>query len=64
MGNESSALVDESTPPQTLEARTIEAVAKYIRERDVRRIVVMVGSVRLVPLLDIYIHTSPCMDMI
>jgi len=64
MGNESSALVDESTPPQTLEARTIEAVAKYIRERDVRRIVVMVGSVRLVPLLDIYIHTSACMDMI
>ncbi|KAL2217746.1 NAD-dependent deacetylase sirtuin-2 [Thermoascus aurantiacus ATCC 26904] len=44
MGNESSALVDESTPPQTLEARTIEAVAKYIRERDVRRIVVMAGA--------------------
>ncbi|KAL2002627.1 hypothetical protein VTN02DRAFT_6335 [Thermoascus thermophilus] len=41
MGNESSTLVDEKTPPQTLEARNIESVAKYIREKNVRHIVVM-----------------------
>lgn len=44
MGNEASTLVDENTPPQTLEARNIESVAKYIREKNVRHIVVMVGS--------------------
>lgn len=44
MGNESSIVVDEETPPQTLEGRNIEAVAKYILEKDVRRIVVMVRA--------------------
>ncbi|KAA8649986.1 hypothetical protein EYZ11_007264 [Aspergillus tanneri] len=44
MGNESSTLIDDATPPSALEARTLEAVAKYIREKDVRRIVVMVGA--------------------
>ena len=29
-------------PPTTLYARNIDAVAKYIKERDVKRIVVMV----------------------
>lgn len=43
MGNEPSTLVDEKTPPSVLEARNIEAVAKYIKEKHVRRIVVMVG---------------------
>jgi len=42
MGNEASTPVDESQPPQTLEFRTIESVAKYIKEKDVQRIVVMV----------------------
>lgn len=42
MGNEPSTLVDEKTPPSVLEARNIEAVAKYIKEKHVRRIVVMV----------------------
>jgi NAD+-dependent protein deacetylase SIR2 len=42
MGNESSIPVEENVPPQTLESRTIEAVAKYIKEKKVRRIVVMV----------------------
>jgi NAD-dependent histone deacetylase SIR2 len=43
MGNESSALMDESMPPETLESRSIESVAKYIQEKSIRRIVVMVG---------------------
>jgi NAD-dependent histone deacetylase SIR2 len=42
MGNESSTLVDENTHPSVLEARTVDAVAKYIKEKHVRRIVVMV----------------------
>jgi len=44
MGNESSTPVDEATPPTTLYARTVEAVAEYINEKDVKRIVVMVGA--------------------
>ncbi|PYI00828.1 SIR2 family histone deacetylase [Aspergillus sclerotiicarbonarius CBS 121057] len=44
MGNESSTMVDEHTPPTVLEARTIEAVAKYIEQRSVQRVVVMVGA--------------------
>ncbi|KAJ5585405.1 NAD-dependent protein deacetylase hst2-1 [Penicillium hispanicum] len=44
MGNEGSTLVDQSIRPSVLEARNIEAVAKYIKERKVRRIVVMVGA--------------------
>jgi len=44
MGNESSTPVDEDVPPATLESRTIEAVAQYIKEKDVRRIVVMTGA--------------------
>ncbi|KAL4760490.1 SIR2 family NAD-dependent protein deacylase [Aspergillus foveolatus] len=44
MGNESSTLVDEKTPPSVLEARTVEAVAKYVKEKPVRRVVVMVGA--------------------
>lgn len=44
MGNEPSTLVDEDTPPSALEARTLEAVAKYIKEKDDCRIVLMVGA--------------------
>ncbi|OJJ43288.1 hypothetical protein ASPZODRAFT_136508 [Penicilliopsis zonata CBS 506.65] len=44
MGNESSTVVDENTPTQVLEARNIDAVAKYIQEKNVRHIVVMVGA--------------------
>lgn len=43
MGNEASTPVDESTPPRVLERRDVESLAKYILERDVRSIVVMVG---------------------
>ncbi|GES64449.1 NAD-dependent deacetylase sirtuin-2 [Aspergillus terreus] len=44
MGNEPSTVVDENTPPSVLESRSIEAVAKYIKEKNVRNIVVMVGA--------------------
>lgn len=35
-------MVDESTRPSVLDARNIDAVAKYIKQRNVKRIVVMV----------------------
>jgi Asp/Glu/hydantoin racemase len=44
MGNESSTMVDDSVPPQTLSARTLEAVAELIKEDRVKRIVVMTGA--------------------
>lgn len=36
--------MDESTRPSVLEARSMEAVAKYIKQNDVKRIVLMVGA--------------------
>lgn len=42
MGNEESTVVDESTHPSVLGARNLQAVAQYIKEHDVKRIVVMV----------------------
>lgn len=44
MGNEESTMVDDSTRPSVLEARNTDAVAKYIKEHKVRRIVVMVRA--------------------
>lgn len=44
MGNESSTLIDEKTPPSVLEARTIEAIAKYVKQKPVKRVVVMVWT--------------------
>jgi len=41
MGNEAS-VVDDATRPSVLEARNIEAVAKYIKKNNVQKIVVMV----------------------
>ena len=49
MGNESSTPVDEATPPTTLRTRNIEAVAQYIKDKDVKKIVVMVRGSRIVP---------------
>jgi hypothetical protein len=43
MGNENSTPVDEATPPTTLYARNLDAVARYVKERDVKNVVVMVG---------------------
>ncbi|KAL4885352.1 DHS-like NAD/FAD-binding domain-containing protein [Aspergillus karnatakaensis] len=44
MGNESSTVIDQSTPPSVLDARTVDAVVKYIKENNVRKVVVMVGA--------------------
>lgn len=44
MGNEESRIVDPSTPPQTLNARSLEALAEYIKDGRAKQIVVMVSS--------------------
>jgi NAD-dependent histone deacetylase SIR2 len=44
MGNESSVPVEDDVPPATLKERTLEAVADYVKEKNVRRIVVMVRT--------------------
>ena len=44
MGNESSTPVDESIAPTTLIARNMDGVARYIKERDCKRIAVMTGA--------------------
>ncbi|KAL8833988.1 MAG: hypothetical protein Q9170_003990 [Blastenia crenularia] len=44
MGQEASAPVDESTPTQTLSARTLDAVASYIKDGRAQKIVVMTGA--------------------
>lgn len=45
MGNEESRVVDADTPPQTLKARTVEALAQYIKDGRARQIVVMVRHI-------------------
>lgn len=45
MGNESSTQVDEFARPLVLEGRNIEAVAKYVKQQNVKKVVVMVCSV-------------------
>lgn len=52
MGNEESTMVDDSTHPSVLEARNIDAVAKYIKQNKVRRIVVMVRTRKRLLLLE------------
>lgn len=44
MGQDSSTPIDESTPPDTLQSRTLDGIAKYINDGKAKRIVVMVGS--------------------
>ncbi|MCJ1309655.1 Sir2 histone deacetylase Hst2 [Agyrium rufum] len=44
MGQEQSTLIDESTPSQTLQARTVEAVARYIKDGRAKKIVIMTGA--------------------
>lgn len=44
MGQDGSTPVDEGTPPSTLETRTIDGVAKYIKSGKCKRIVVMTGA--------------------
>ncbi|KAH3906217.1 hypothetical protein HBH56_205300 [Parastagonospora nodorum] len=44
MGNEESRVIDPNTLPQTLKARTVEALAQYIKDGRAKRIVVMTGA--------------------
>lgn len=44
MGQESSSPVDESIPPKVLQSRTVEGVAKFIRDGRAKKIVIMVSS--------------------
>lgn len=43
MGQDASKLVDENTPPETLESRTVDSVAKFIKDGRAGKIVVMVS---------------------
>lgn len=45
MGQESSTMVDESVPPQTLKSRNLKGVADYIKSGKAKKIVVMVRVV-------------------
>jgi NAD-dependent histone deacetylase SIR2 len=45
MGQDESRVVDPSVPPTTLRARTLEALAEYIKDGRAQKIVVMVGAV-------------------
>jgi hypothetical protein len=58
MGNEESRVVDPDTPPQTLKARTVEALAQYIKDGRAKQIVVMVSS----PAYITSSHSSPTQD--
>ncbi|KAG9814693.1 hypothetical protein KCU68_g19498, partial [Aureobasidium melanogenum] len=44
MGQDGSSPVDESAPSKTLESRTLEGLAKYIKDGHAKRIVVMTGA--------------------
>ena len=43
MGNESSIPVADNVPPATLKERTLKGVVDYVKERNVRRVVVIVS---------------------
>nr|XP_023908649.1 NAD-dependent protein deacetylase hst2-1-like [Quercus suber] len=44
MGNEESSPIDESTPPRTLRARTLSAVAEYLTSGRVSKVCVLTGA--------------------
>lgn len=44
MGQEQSSPIDDRTPPQTLKERSVDSVAKYIKEGRAKKIVVMTGA--------------------
>lgn len=44
MGNEESRPVDDSVRPQTLQSRTLDALARYVASGKVKRVVVMSGA--------------------
>ena len=43
MGQELSSPIDDSIPTQTLEDRSVDSVAKYIKEGHAKKIVIMVS---------------------
>lgn len=47
--DQSSQFIDDDTPTQTLDSRTLESVAKLIKDGRARRIVVMVSTTRVFP---------------
>ena len=44
MGAEESTMLDDSVPPNTLKARTLSAVAEYIKRGKCQRVVVLTGA--------------------
>ncbi|KAJ0317784.1 hypothetical protein COL5a_010972 [Colletotrichum fioriniae] len=44
MGNEESTMLDDSVQPKTLESRSLEAIADYIKSGDVKKIAVLTGA--------------------
>ncbi|OHE99738.1 Sir2 family protein [Colletotrichum orchidophilum] len=44
MGNEESTMLDDSVQPKTLESRSLDALADYIKSGDVKKIAVMTGA--------------------
>lgn len=44
MGQDESRVVDADTAPQTLKARTLEALVQYIKDGRARKVVVMVNT--------------------
>ncbi|CCF38761.1 Sir2 family protein [Colletotrichum higginsianum] len=44
MGNEESTMLDDSVQPKTLQARTLDAIADYIKSGQVKKIAVMTGA--------------------
>ncbi|KKY13365.1 putative cytochrome p450 [Diplodia seriata] len=44
MGQDESSVVDESVPPSTLDSRSLDGIAKYIRDGGAKRVVFMVGA--------------------
>ncbi|CAA9957061.1 NAD-dependent deacetylase sirtuin-2 [Pyrenophora teres f. maculata] len=44
MGQEESRVVEANAPPKTLQARTLEALAQYIKDGRAQKIVVMTGA--------------------
>ncbi|KAA8626839.1 NAD-dependent deacetylase sirtuin-2 [Pyrenophora tritici-repentis] len=43
MGQEESRVIEADAPPRTLQERTLEALAQYIKDGRAQKIVVMVG---------------------
>lgn len=55
--DQSSQLIDDDTPTQTLDSRTLESVAKFIKDGRARRIVDMVSIARVSTRLQEFANT-------